>query len=108
MALTTRLRGKSGGGEGGFKVLIVILVIVAAIVIVNNLYLGYKTVPIDQNGVSCEDGVFRATAPVNTATLCDEYMTSRCVFKCDDGEPICKCESSVFNQMFMAPGDYPH
>jgi hypothetical protein len=61
------LRGKTGGGEGGFKVLLIVFVIVVAIV--NNLYLGYKTVVINQEGVSCDKGVFRAAAPVNTAGL---------------------------------------
>jgi hypothetical protein len=100
--------GTRAESEGWGKVLVVIIVILAAIIMVNNAYLGYKDVAINQLGVSCENGVFKAATPVNITGFCDEYVTSRCVLKCVQNAPVCKCESSIFNQMFFAPGDYPH
>jgi hypothetical protein len=95
-ALGVPMLGNRGSAEGGGKVVVVILVIVAFVIIINNASIGYRTVQVDLSGVI-----------TNKTEICDEYISSKCVQKCVDNVPVCKCEASVLHQMFFAPGDYP-
>jgi len=95
---------------------LIVIAIIAGYIIANQLYLTYKTVPISDPNVYCENdqvklhqnmfGMGEFSFNLQASVSCSDYKTSRCKVACDNNNVVCKCESTLLDQLLSHPGEW--
>jgi len=96
--------------------LIIVLLIVVGFIIANKVYIPYKTVPIVDENVYCENGTLKLKNnfmgmgemgfEIEASLKCIEYKTSRCRPMCKENRPVCQCEATILDQLISHEGEW--
>lgn len=91
-------------------VIIFIIALIVGYIAMNKIYIPYKTAELSEYNAFCENneiklkydmmGIGQMTFNMEASIRCVEYKTSRCIPICENGKPVCRCEASIFNQLF--------
>jgi len=95
---------------------LIIVLLIVGFIIVNKVYIPYKTVPITDENVYCENGTLKLkndfmgigkiAFEMEASLKCIEYKTSRCKVMCKDNTPVCQCEATILDQLISHEGEW--
>ena len=95
---------------------VVIIILIGAYIAMNQIYIPYKTVPINDPNAFCENdtiklkndifGLGKFSFEMQASMKCIEYKTSRCVFTCENNIPSCRCEATILDRLLSHEGEW--
>ena len=95
---------------------IVVIILIVAYVAMNQIYIPYKTVPINDPNAFCENdtiklknnmfGFGKTLFEMQAGVSCIEYKTSRCVPACENNVPNCRCEATILDRLLSHEGEW--